>query len=154
MWLHVNSTIFFLLFYLFHPMNISQFAYPVPWWWSPGLLSILHYYKQCWFPRWLGGKESSCNAGDTRDEVWSLGWEDPLEKEMATHSSIFAWEIPWTEKPGRLQFMGCKELDVTEWLSKQASINNAATNHLNNISLMTCVKYSLEYIPRSAIAGL
>ena len=37
--------------------------------------------------------------------VWSLGWEDPLEKEMATQSSIFAWEIPWTEEPGRLQSM-------------------------------------------------
>ena len=135
-------------------MNISQFAYPVPWWWSAGLLSILHYHKQCWFSQWLGGKESSCNAGDTRDEVWSLGWEDPLEKEMATHSSIFAWEIPWAEKPGRLQSMGCKELDVTERLSKQASKNNAATNHLNYISLMTRVKYSLEYIPRSAISGL
>ena len=34
--------------------------------------------------------------------VWSLGWEDPLEKEMATHSSTLAWEIPWTEKPGKL----------------------------------------------------
>ena len=34
--------------------------------------------------------------------VWSLGWEDPLEKEMVTHSSILAWRIPWTEKPGRL----------------------------------------------------
>ena len=32
--------------------------------------------------------------------VWSLGWEDPLEEEMATHSSILAWEIPWTEEPG------------------------------------------------------
>ena len=38
--------------------------------------------------------------------VWSLGWEDPLEKEMATHSSILAWRIPWTEKPGRLWSMG------------------------------------------------
>ena len=37
--------------------------------------------------------------------VQSLGWEDPLEKEMATHSSIRAWRIPWTEDPGRLQFM-------------------------------------------------
>ena len=35
-------------------------------------------------------------------QVWSLGWEDPLEKEMATHSSILAWRIPWTEKPGRI----------------------------------------------------
>ena len=38
--------------------------------------------------------------------VQSLTWEDPLEKGMATHSSILAWEIPWTEEPGRLQFMG------------------------------------------------
>ena len=37
--------------------------------------------------------------------VRSLGWEDPLEKEMATHSSILAWRIPWTEKPGGLQSM-------------------------------------------------
>ena len=36
-------------------------------------------------------------------QVWSLGQEDPLEKEMATHSSILAWEIPWTEEPGGLQ---------------------------------------------------
>ena len=36
----------------------------------------------------------------------SLGWEDPLEKEMTTHSSILAWEIPWTEEPGGLQSMG------------------------------------------------
>ena len=40
-------------------------------------------------------------------ETWvlSLGWDDPLEKEMATHSSILAWRIPWTEEPGRLQSM-------------------------------------------------
>ena len=36
----------------------------------------------------------------------SLGWEEPLEKEMATHSSILAWKIPWTEESGRLQSMG------------------------------------------------
>ena len=41
-------------------------------------------------------------------ETWvrSLGWKDPLEKEMAIHSSILAWKIPWTEEPGGLQFMG------------------------------------------------
>ena len=38
-------------------------------------------------------------------QVQSLDWEDPLEKDMATHSSIFAWEIPWTEEPARLQAM-------------------------------------------------
>ena len=40
------------------------------------------------------------------NQVWSLGWEDPLEKEMATHSWTLAWKIPWTEEPGRLQSMG------------------------------------------------
>ena len=39
-------------------------------------------------------------------QVQSLGWEDPLEKEMATRSRTLAWKIPWTEEPGRLQFMG------------------------------------------------
>ena len=42
--------------------------------------------------------------------VRSLGWEDTLEKEMATHSSIFAWKIPWTENPGGLQSMGLQRL--------------------------------------------
>ena len=39
-----------------------------------------------------------------------LDWEDPLEKEMATHSSILAWEVPWTEEPGRLQSMGSQRV--------------------------------------------
>ena len=49
-------------------------------------------------------------------DTWvpSLGREDPLEKEMATHSSILAWRIPWTEEPGGLQSMAHKELDMTE----------------------------------------
>ena len=52
-------------------------------------------------------------------QVQSLGWEDPLEKRMSTHSSIFAWEIPWTEEPGGLQSMGsesatAKQLTLTK----------------------------------------
>ena len=45
---------------------------------------------------------------ETQDQ--SLGWEDFLEKEMASHSSILAWKIPWTEKPGRLQSMGLQRV--------------------------------------------
>ena len=41
--------------------------------------------------------------------VWPLGWKDPLEKEKAIHFSILAWEIPWTEEPGRLQYMGSQD---------------------------------------------
>ena len=48
-------------------------------------------------------KNLPANAGDAGDLVLSLGQEDPLEKEMATHSSIRAWRIPGTEEPGRLQ---------------------------------------------------
>ena len=49
-------------------------------------------------------------------ETWvrSLGWKDPLEKEMAAHSSILAWRIPWTAEPGGLQSMAHKESDTTE----------------------------------------
>ena len=46
-------------------------------------------------------------------QVWSLGQEDPLEREMATHSSTLAWEIPWTEEPGGLQSVGLQKLDMT-----------------------------------------
>ena len=49
------------------------------------------------------GKESICNVGDLGSY---LGWEDPLEKGMATHASILAWRIPWKEKPGGLQTIG------------------------------------------------
>ena len=47
--------------------------------------------------------------------VWSLGWEDPLEEEMATHSSIFTWEIPWTEESGRPQSMGSSRDTLSYW---------------------------------------
>ena len=50
-----------------------------------------------------------------KQETWvhSLGQENPLEKKIATHSSIPAWEIPWTEEPGRLQSLGLQESDMT-----------------------------------------
>ena len=50
-------------------------------------------------------------------QVQSLGWEDPLVKEIATHSSILAWEIPWTEETGELQSMGSQESDTTSRLN-------------------------------------
>ena len=79
--------------------------------WSPSLVE-----SSRGFPGSSDGKKPTCNAGDM---VWSLGWEDPLEEGMATHPSILAWRIPWTEGPGGLQSnpQGHKELDTTEWLS-------------------------------------
>ena len=59
------------------------------------------------FPCGAAGKESACNAGD----LGSIpGSERSLEEEMATHSSILAWEIPWTEEPSRLQSMGLQRV--------------------------------------------
>ena len=65
------------------------------------------------FPCSSVGKESACKA---RDPVLLLGWEDTLEKEMATHSSILAWRIPWTEEPGRLHSM-VLQADTTKRLN-------------------------------------
>ena len=93
---------------------------------------FLSYILLC-FPAGAGGKELACQEMPVR----SLGQEDPLEKEMAIHSSIFAWEIPWTESPGRLQFAG-----IINWkFSKQ------------NVSL-SCVSLSSKLIEhRQGVVG-
>ena len=57
------------------------------------------------------GEESACNAGD---QIWFQGGKDPLEKGIATHSSILAWGILWAEKPGVLQSVGSQESDTTK----------------------------------------
>ena len=54
--------------------------------------------------------------------VWSLSGEDPLEQEMATHSSILAWKIPWTEEPGRLQSMGSQRVRH-DWVTEQVHMH-------------------------------
>ena len=59
-------------------------------------------------PRWLSGKESACQETQ-ESRVQSLGGNDPLKEEMTTHSSILAWEIPWTEEPSGLQSMGSQK---------------------------------------------
>ena len=72
-------------------------------------------------PRWLS--DNLLDKQETQEtRIRSLGPEDPLEEEMATHSSIPAWKISWTEEPGGLpvQRAGCKELDMTEQLSTHA----------------------------------
>ena len=65
------------------------------------------------FPAGSDSKEPACNA---KDPGSILGQKDPLEKEMATHSSILAWEIPWTEEPGGPQSIG-SQTDTTERLT-------------------------------------
>jgi len=61
------------------------------------------------FPGGDSGKEPTCQSRRYK-ETWVPGQEDPLEEEMATHSSILAWKIPWTEKPGGLQSMGLQRV--------------------------------------------
>ena len=88
---------------------------PVPWpfhlqgqqW--PSSLPHMHL-TLTGLPWWLSGKESAWNTGDIGDPVRFLGWADALEKGMATHSSILAWEIPWTEEPGGLEPMGSQRV--------------------------------------------
>ena len=79
-------------------------------------MSSFHSLPFCWgVPGAFSGKELAAKAGDTG---WVIGLEDPLEKETGSHSSILAWEIPWTEEPGRLQSMRVtKDLDMTQQLN-------------------------------------
>ena len=68
---------------------------------------IIRHIIQEDFP---GGSDSKASVSTRETWVQSLGWEDPLEKEMAIHSSSIAWKIPWTEEPGRLQSMGSQRV--------------------------------------------
>ena len=61
-------------------------------------------------PFWLRSQTVKHLSTVWETQVRALGWEDPLEKEMAIHSSTVAWKIPWTEEPGRLQSMGSQRV--------------------------------------------
>ena len=79
------------------------------------------------FPGTVSGKESTCQCRKSK-RYWSLDWDNPLEKETATHSSILAWRIPRTEEPGRLQSMGSQRVrhdwsDLAQhWMANGESI--------------------------------
>ena len=88
---------------------MAHFTKPVVW-----FLEQLHSILG--FPGGSVVKNLPANAGDTGSIP---GWEDPLEKEMATHSSILTCRIPWTEEPGGLQSMGPQESDMTERLNHE-----------------------------------
>ena len=73
----------------------------------------LYIYRYLGFPDGASSKELACQCKRHETQVWSVGWEDPLEKGMATHSSVLAWRIPWTEEPGGLQSIESQS-DMTE----------------------------------------
>ena len=104
------------------------------------------------FPSSSDSNASTCNAGDLSSIP---GCEEPLEKEMATHSSILAWKIPWTEEPGRLYSpWGLKESDMTKRLTqlikqlvKVNSINNGVNWHhflLYSEKIITFIVFMLK----------
>ena len=68
---------------------------------------VLDIFMSYGFPGHTDGTESACNTGDL---IQSVDLEDPLEKEMATHSSNLAWRIPWIEEPGGLQSVGSQRV--------------------------------------------
>ena len=72
-------------------------------------MDLIPGMRRSWLPWWLTVKNLPA-----MQETWVrfLGWEDPLEKGTATHSSILAWRIPWIEEPGRLLSKGLQELDT------------------------------------------
>ena len=82
----------------------------------------------------LSGKESACNTGDQETRVWSLGWEDLLEEEMATHSSILAWEISWAEESGSLQSMESERVRH-DWGTKHKF--KGVTESVSKLSIIT-----------------
>ena len=69
-------------------------------------------------------KNLPANAGDLRDCVGSLGWEDPLEEGMATNSSFLSWEIPWIEEPSRLQSLGSQRIGHDLVTKEQHGVNS------------------------------
>ena len=85
---------------------------------------------------------------NTMQETWVqfLGWEDPLDQEMATHSSFLAWGIPWKEEPGGLQFTGWQKSET--WLRKWTTTNNSKTfhkyHHLKTLTIFLKGKKSLS----------
>ena len=81
---------------------------------KPGLLFSIYLYKTIYSIYSLVAQLVKKLPAILETQVQSQGWEDTLEKGMATHSSILAWRIPWTEEPGGLQSMGSQESDTTE----------------------------------------
>ena len=102
-------------------------------------------------PKWLSGKEFTCQCRRRRFDPWV--WEDPLEKGMATHSTIFAWRIPWTEEAGGLQSMELQKVRHN-WVTNICLFNtfndfnileHVKKKYFSNISLLTYISWGLLY---------
>ena len=96
----------------------STLAWKIPWTEEPGRLQSMgsQTVGHDWATSWASLVAQTVKRLSAMQEtrVWSLGWEDPLEKEMAAHSSILAWKILWMKEPGRLLSMGLQR-DRHDW---------------------------------------
>ena len=99
--------------------------------WIGWVEKIRKSYSGRGFPGGTLVKNPPANTGNARDSVRSLGGEDPLEEEMTAHSSILAWKIPWTEKPGGLMSMGSQRVRY-DWVTEH-TLSGRGTKFLSKI---------------------
>ena len=102
--------------------------------------------------RWLSGKESAGQCG-RQTRVGSLDWEDPLGEDMATHSSILAWEIPWTEEPGGLESVGSQRVRH-DLVTKQQQLDNQISDLEFFHGLGNEVQTVIENLSCNSVEGL
>ena len=86
--------------------------------------------------------------------VWFLCQEDPLEKEMAIHSSTLAWKIPWTEEPGGLQSMESQELDTTQWLNHHIAFGHVLhweQSRSEVLLQLLAIDWEVRHVPKDSL---
>ena len=116
------------------PIFLSPVEHSAAWWESCGTQegrdNSVCAFERCQEKTWIfpGGSEVKNLSAVQEMRVWSLGQEDPLEEEMATHSNILAWEIPWTEKTGGLQPIGSQRVRL-DWAIEHRKKNTKPQNN-------------------------
>ena len=103
---------------------------------SGAKLFLFDSFHSLGFPGSTSGKEPTRQCKRHKMQVQSLGWEDPLEKEMATHSNTHAWEVPWTEGPGGLQSVG---LVARSWPQLSTHAHNSLCDVLQGAMPYRCI---------------
>ena len=111
-WAHVSFFPLIIIMCLGTNLNFFFFFYQIGLYLQLGIgkKSVRNKFKLLKANPFTGGSAVKHLPAKQETQVQFLGWEDPLEKEMATQSNILAWEIPWIEEPGRLQFMGLQRV--------------------------------------------
>ena len=109
--------------------------------------TYIHIYIHMWLPYiygFQGGASDKEPAYNEERRVWSQGQEDPLEEGMATHSSIVAWRIPWTEEPGRLQSTGSQRVGH-DWSDLAQHTHTHTHTHTHVHSCSFPLSQDIEY---------